>query len=88
MADVKGSTALHRAVRRSDMAMTQFLIAHGADLSTRMTRAHTMECQPGTSNRTTLDSLIKAGADPNTSGQHGVSELYTMSENGEIEVIK
>src|SRR4029077_10098604 len=64
--DTDGSTALHWAVRRDDLETANLLIASGADVKTANRYGVTplsLACLNG--NAAVIESLLKAGADPN-----------------------
>ena len=76
--DADGSTALHWAVQRDDVALVDMLLAAGADVKAA-TRYNitplSLACTNG--NARVVDRLLKAGADPNGASEEGQTALMT-----------
>ena len=85
-----GSTALHWAVERDDLAMADQLIRAGARVSTR-TREGVMPLQLAAinGNAAMIDRLLKAGAEPNTPlTPAGDTALMMAARTGAPEAIR
>ena len=86
--DVDGSTALHRAVERNDVAMVDRLIRAGADVKLANRYSVTplsLACVNGSA--PIVDLLLKAGADPNAALPGGETALMTAARTGNPDVV-
>lgn len=86
--DALGNTAMHRAARRGNTRMLRLLLRHGAAVDPLNDQMMTpwsanLKCEK----RDALDALLLAGADPNTKGWHGASELYSASAIGDVAMV-
>src|ERR1700726_1189477 len=78
--DTDGSTALHWAVRHDDLETTNLLIRGGANVKTANRYGVTplsLACVSG--NTAMIESLLKAGADPNSALPGEETALMTAS---------
>jgi ankyrin repeat protein len=87
--EVDGTTALHWAVERDDLAMVEALLRAGANAKA-VNRFGVSPLAPAATNGNAamLELLIKAGADPNTALPGGETALLTASRTGNIDAIK
>ncbi|KAL4804848.1 hypothetical protein BDV18DRAFT_161941 [Aspergillus unguis] len=87
--DTNGQTALHRATRCESESMIRALVANGAEIDIKdddgktAWRANLVNHR----NRDILDLLLAFGADPNTVGTGGVSELYAAAAGGNTKMV-
>ena len=84
-----GQSALHRATRRKNVSLIKLLLGNNALVDSKDDYGRT----PWSANvylqdNTVLDVLLHAGADPNTKGLQGVSELYTAAKDGETDLVR
>lgn len=83
-----GSTAVHWAAHRDDLAMLDTLLAAGA-VPDRLTRYQvaplTLAAQNG--NAPVIERLLEAGASPDTASQEGQTALMTAARNGSIAAV-
>ena len=87
--DPDGSTALHWAVQRDDVALIDMLLAAGADVKAATRYKITplsLACTNG--NARVVDRLLKAGADPNAVSEEGQTALMTASLTGKPDAVK
>jgi len=88
-ADVDGTTALHWAAYRSDLAIARLLMDAGADAAAANrygVRPLSLACVTG--NSTLVELLLKGGADPNTNKPDGETALMTAARVGSVETVK
>lgn len=87
--DADGSTALHWAAERDEVAIADLLIAAGANVKAK-TRYNvsplSLACMNGSA--ALVDRLLKAGADPNEISEEGQTALMTASLTGEPDAIE
>src|SRR4051812_32123918 len=87
--DPDGSTALHWAVQRDDVALIDMLLAAGADVKAATRYKITplsLACTNG--NARVVDRLLKAGADPNAVSEEGQTALMTASLTGTPDAVR
>src|SRR5579864_4548127 len=87
--DTDGSTALHWAVRQDDVETANLLIGSGASVKAANRYGVTplsLACLNG--NAAMIESLLKAGADPNSSLPGEESALMTASRTGKVDAVK
>jgi len=87
--DTDGSTALHWAVQRDDVALVDMLLAAGADVKAATRYKITplsLACTNG--NARVVDRLLKAGADPNGTSEEGQTALMTASLTGKPDAVR
>jgi ankyrin repeat protein len=83
-----GTTALHWAVRRDDLAAAGALIKAGADLKAATRYGITpMNLAAMNGNAAMIRLLLDAGADPNTSTPSGETALMTAARIGKVEAV-
>src|SRR5688500_15923985 len=84
-----GTTALHQAVHRNDVAAVETLIRGGADVraTTRygITPLH-LACVNG--HAVIVDRLLAAGADPNSALPDGETALMTAARTGDVATVQ
>lgn len=86
--EADGSTALHYAADRGDLAIVEALLTAGADAKVANRYGVTplsLACVSG--NAAVVDRLLKAGADVNTPGTGGETVLMTAARTGLVDVI-
>jgi len=86
--DSAEQTPLFRATKRRNASIMRLLLSFGAlvdcrDINGRTPWAANIRCDA-----LTLAILIEAGADPNTRGLQGSSELYTSAGGGVVNVVR
>ncbi len=84
-----GMTALHWAVRRDDVELTNMLLRAGADVKATNRYGVTplsLACTNG--NGEMVELLLAAGADPNTTLPGGETALMTASRTGKIGAVQ
>ena len=87
--DAQGSTPLHAAVYRDDLASVNRLLAAGAAVNAKNIQGVTplwLACING--NTAIADRLLRAGADANTAMAEGDTALMTAARTGTVGVIK
>jgi uncharacterized protein len=87
--DPDGSTPLHWAVQRDNVALVDVLLAAGANVKVA-TRYNitplSLACTNG--NARIVDRLLKAGADPNATSEEGQTALMTASLTGKPDAVR
>jgi uncharacterized protein len=86
---VDGTTDLHRAAHRDDVAAVEELIRAGADVKAANRYGVTplsLACTNG--NAAMVQMLLKAGADPNTLLPGGETALMTAARTGVVDAVK
>ena len=84
-----GTTALHQAVHRNDVAAVETLIRGGADVRARTRYGITplyLACVNG--HAAIVDRLLAAGADPNSALPDGETALMTAARTGDVATVK
>jgi uncharacterized protein len=87
--DPDGTTLLHRAVHREDVAAVEALIRSGADVRAATRYGVTplyLACENG--NAAVVERLLAAGADPNGALPDGETVLMTAARTGRVEAVK
>ncbi|KAL8785533.1 MAG: hypothetical protein Q9195_008605 [Heterodermia aff. obscurata] len=84
-----GQSALHRATRHKNVPLIKLLRENNALVDSKDDYRRT----PWSANvylqdNTVLDVLRHAGADPNTKGLQGVSELYAAAKDGKTDLVR
>ncbi len=88
-ADPDGTTPLHWAVHRDDVAAVERLLKTGADSNATNRYGVTPLSLAGTNgNVRAVELLLDAGADPNKALPGGETPLMTASRTGRVEAIK
>jgi ankyrin repeat protein len=83
-----GTTALHSAVRRDDLATAQVLIKAGADVKAATRYGVTpMSLAAMNGNAAMIRLLLDAGADPNTANPGGETALMTAARTGKVDAV-
>jgi uncharacterized protein len=84
-----GTTALHWAVRKDDLATADALIKAGADVKGANRYGITaLSIAAMNGNAAMIAKLLDAGADPNAANQGGETVLMTASRTGNVEAAK
>lgn len=85
-----GMTALHWAVYKDDLEMARMLIQAGADLKakTRVGAITPLLMAATHGNAAMIETLLKAGADPNLANELGTTPLMQASAAGSVEAVK
>jgi uncharacterized protein len=84
-----GTTDLHRAAYRDDLAAAERLLREGADAKTANRYGVTplsLACTNG--NAAMVELLLKAGADPNTVLPGGETVMMTCARTGKVDAVK
>ncbi len=87
--EADGTTALHWAVRRDDLEMTDRLLRAGADVKAENRYGLTplyLACLNG--NAAVIEKLINAGADANAAVTEGETALMTAARSGHVEAAR
>src|SRR5919204_332675 len=87
--EADGTTALHWAVRRDDLDLTDRLIRAGADVTAANRYGVTplyLACQNGSAS--TIERLLAAGADANAAAGEGETALMTVARTGSVEAAR
>ncbi|HEV3333677.1 MAG TPA: ankyrin repeat domain-containing protein [Bryobacteraceae bacterium] len=83
-----GTTALHSAVRRDDLASAQVLIKAGADVKAATRYGVTpIGLAAMNGNAAMIRLLLDAGADPNTANPGGETALMTAARTGKVDAV-
>lgn len=83
-----GTTALHWAVRRDDMAAVEALIKAGADVKAANRYGVTpMNLAATNGNAAIIRRLLDAGVDPNTANPGGETALMTAARSGKVDAV-
>jgi len=84
-----GTTALHWAVRKDDLATAEALIKAGADVKAANRYGVTpMALAAMNGSAAMLEKLLNAGADANTANPGGETALMTAARTGKIDAVK
>jgi ankyrin repeat protein len=85
-----GMTALHWAVQKGDLELTQMLLYAGANVkaTTRVGGYTPLLVASKIGNATMIDALIAGGADPNTPTINGTTPLMFSAEAGNVAAVK
>jgi len=84
-----GTTALHWAVRKDDLATADALIQAGADVkAANRYGVMALSLAAINGNAAMIAKLLDAGADPNAANQGGETVLMTASRTGKVEAVK
>ncbi len=86
---VDGSTALHWAAHRNDLASAELLIGKGAKVNAANdygVTALSLACTNG--NAAMVETLLQAGADPNSAQWTGETVLLTCARTGSTTAVK
>ena len=87
--DPDGTTALHWAVRRNDIAQIDRLLRAGANPNAANRYGITpiyLACQNGSA--AAVSRLLKAGVSPNATGNYGETALMTCARTGSVDAAK
>jgi ankyrin repeat protein len=87
--EADGTTALHRAVQRDDVAAVEKLLRAGADVKAANRYGVTpllIACTNG--NVAIIERLVGAGADPDAESPSGETPLMTAARTGKVEAIR
>jgi ankyrin repeat protein len=88
-AQVDGATALHWAVYRDSLELTDLLLANGADVSAANREGVTVLAMAALyGNPQLIDRLLKAGADAKQRGPNGETMVMFAARNGNPAAIK
>lgn len=85
-----GTTALHWAVSNDDLAMTQMLLASGADVNaaTRLGSITPLFMACSNGNAAIIEALLKAGANANTPKAEGTTPLMMAAASGNANAVQ
>ena len=84
-----GTTPLHRAVERGDLATVDALIRQGTDVKSATRYGVTpLSLAASNSHTAIIQRLLTAGADPNTALPEGETVLMTASATGNVAAVK
>ena len=85
-----GMTALHWAAMKNDLALTEALLAAGADvkLTTRVEALTPLLVAANNGNVPVIAALLKAGADANAPNDLGSTPLMLASGSGNVDAVK
>jgi ankyrin repeat protein len=88
-AEADGTTALHWATDRDDLAIAQRLIKAGADVKAVNRYGFTpLYSAAVNGNRAMLELLLAHGADANTASPQGETTLMTAARTGKVDAVK
>ena len=83
-----GTTALHWAVRRDDVAAVEALIKAGADVKAANRYGVTpMNLAATNGNAAVIRRLLDAGVDPNSANPGGETALMTAARSGQVDAV-
>src|SRR5438128_1826874 len=84
-----GSTALHWAVYRDDLEMTQLLLKAGANVkaATRLGELTPLFMAAKNGNAAIIESLLKAGADAKSANSAGTTPLMLAAASGMVSAV-
>jgi ankyrin repeat protein len=83
-----GTTALHAAAEREDVALVQQLIAAGANVKAQNRYGVApLSVAASTGNAAVITALLAAGADPNTTAGQGETALMAAARTGHVNAI-
>jgi len=89
--DVHSMTPLHYAAKRGHLSCVEYLVNHGAKLETKNTVGQTaLHIASQASPAEFIEVarvLLLAGADPNTSSDHGMRPIHRVSKSGNIDLL-
>ena len=85
-----GMTALHWAAMKNDLALTEALLAAGADVkaTTRVEALTPLLVASNNGNAPVIAALLKAGANANTPNDLGSTPLMLASGSGSVDAVK
>jgi uncharacterized protein len=85
-----GMTALHWAVQKGDVELTQTLLYAGANLkaTTRIGGYTPLLIASRLGNAAVIDTLLTAGADPNMATSNGATALMLASQAGKVDAVQ
>ena len=84
-----GTTALHWAVRKDDVATAEALLQAGANVNAANRYGVTPMALAATNgDAQMIEKLLKAGADPNAANPSGETVLMTAARTGKIDAVK
>jgi ankyrin repeat protein len=85
-----GATALHWAAFNDDLETAQLLLAAGANLkaATRVGSITPLFMASKNGNAAMLELLLKSGADPNSTDEHGTTVLMTAAASGNAAAVE